>query len=197
MNAVGASSLRGVANFVSPTTVSGSIEDCCATLYELPQTVGNLRAGTLLFAGSYYVNTSMAIEVYTSTDQGQTWNYLGTPVSGGSNTSPGHGLWEPQFEVADDGALVMFWSDRGGDWRNDPENSLQSLKRAAVLGVDIVEMDLKRTKDGQLVLMHDKTLDRTTTGSGPVSDHTLGELQSLTLRAGTHHCDLPGFTRLR
>jgi hypothetical protein len=92
-------------------TISGSIEDCCATLYELPQTVGSLQAGTLLFAGSYYVGTAMAIEVYTSTDQGQTWNYLNTPVAGGSNTSPGHGLWEPQFEVADDGALVMFWSD--------------------------------------------------------------------------------------
>jgi glycerophosphoryl diester phosphodiesterase len=74
-----------------------------------------------------------------------------------------------------------------GDWRNDPENSLQSMKRAADLGVDIVELDLKRTKDGQLVLMHDKKLDRTTTGSGNVSDHTLEELQRLTLRAGTNH----------
>lgn len=82
---------------------------------------------------------------------------------------------------------VFVTAHRGGDWRNDPENSLQSLKRAGTLGVDIVEMDLKRTKDNQLVLMHDKTLDRTTTGSGPVSDQTLDELQHLTLRAGTHH----------
>jgi glycerophosphoryl diester phosphodiesterase len=82
---------------------------------------------------------------------------------------------------------IFVTAHRGGDWRNDPENSLQSLKRAGALGVDIVEMDLKRTKDSQLVLMHDKTLDRTTTGSGPVSEHTLDELQRLTLRAGTHH----------
>jgi glycerophosphoryl diester phosphodiesterase len=82
---------------------------------------------------------------------------------------------------------IFVTAHRGGDWRNDPENSLQSLKRAAALGVDIVEMDLKRTKDGQLILMHDKTLDRTTTGSGPVSEHTLDELKRLTLRAGTHH----------
>ncbi len=79
---------------------------------------------------------------------------------------------------------IYVAAHRGGDWRNDPENSLQSLKRAVALGVDIVEMDLKRTKDGQLVLMHDKTLDRTTTGSGPVSDHTLEELQTFALRAG-------------
>lgn len=82
---------------------------------------------------------------------------------------------------------IFVTAHRGGDWRNDPENSLQSLKRAGALGVDIVEMDLKRTKDGQLVLMHDKTLDRSTTGFGPVSEHTLDELQRLTLRAGTHH----------
>jgi glycerophosphoryl diester phosphodiesterase len=93
---------------------------------------------------------------------------------------------------------VYVTAHRGGDWRNDPENSLQSLKRAAALGVDIIEMDLKRTKDGQLILMHDKTLDRTTTGSGPVSEHTLEELQSLTLRAGTHHptsYKVPTFTQ--
>lgn len=82
---------------------------------------------------------------------------------------------------------IFVTAHRGGDWRNAPENSLQSLKRAGGLGVDIVEMDLKRKKDGQFVLMHDKTLDRTTTGSGPVSEHTLDELQRLTLRAGTHH----------
>jgi glycerophosphoryl diester phosphodiesterase len=55
------------------------------------------------------------------------------------------------------------------------------------MGVDIVEIDLKRTKGGQLVLMHDKTLDRTTTGLGPVSDQTLDDLKRLRLRAGTAH----------
>jgi len=90
--------------------ISSSNENCCGTLFELPQAVGSLPAGTLLFAATYFINTSVAIEAYTSTDQGQTWNYLATPVSGGT-TTPGHGLWEPQFEIANDGALVMFWSD--------------------------------------------------------------------------------------
>lgn len=74
-----------------------------------------------------------------------------------------------------------------GDWRDAPENSVQSLKWAAKLGVDIVEFDLKRTKDRQLVVMHDQTLDRTTTGSGLVADHTLDEIKRLKLRAATGH----------
>ena len=89
-------------------TISGSSEYCCATLFEMPQAVGSLSAGTLLFAATYFVGASRALEVYQSTDQGQTWNYSSTPVSGGDSS---HGLWEPQFSIADDGALVMFWSD--------------------------------------------------------------------------------------
>jgi hypothetical protein len=92
----------------SVPTAAGSSERCCATLYELPQPVGGLAAGTLLFAASYFSGGTPAIEVYTSTDQGATWSYHGTPVLGGDAS---HGLWEPEFEVANDGALVMFWSD--------------------------------------------------------------------------------------
>jgi hypothetical protein len=81
------------------------------TLYELPQTVGSLQAGTLLYAATYYYGSTRntAIEVNTSTDGGQTWNYSSMPVSGAGYV--GHGFWEPQFTVANDGALVMFWSD--------------------------------------------------------------------------------------
>src|ERR1700744_2943350 len=48
-------------------------------------------------------------------------------------------------------------------------------------------MDLKKTKDGQLVVMHDKTLDRTTTGSAAVSNRSLDEVENHNLRAGTDH----------
>ena len=96
-------------NLLGPVpTVSGSTERCCATLYELPQQVGSLTPGTLLFAASYFIGQIPAIEVYTSTDQGASWSYHSTPVQGGDAS---HGLWEPEFEVANDGALVMFWSD--------------------------------------------------------------------------------------
>jgi frataxin-like iron-binding protein CyaY len=81
------------------------------TLYELPQTVGSLPAGTLLYAATYYYGSghNTAIEVNTSTDGGITWNYSSMPVSGAGYA--GDGFWEPQFTVANDGALVMFWSD--------------------------------------------------------------------------------------
>ena len=52
------------------------------------------------------------------------------------------------------------------DWRFAPENSLAAIESSIRLGADVVELDVQKTKDGQLILMHDKTLDRTTTGKG-------------------------------
>lgn len=74
-----------------------------------------------------------------------------------------------------------------GDWRNAPENSIQALNNCITMGVDIVEIDLKKTKDGQLINMHDKTIDRTTTGKGKPEDYTLQEIKQMRLRAGTSH----------
>lgn len=71
-----------------------------------------------------------------------------------------------------------------GDWRNAPENSLQAIQNCMDMGVDMVEIDIHETKDGQLVLMHDKTIDRTTTGKGNVSDWTLDSLKTLFLKDG-------------
>ena len=70
------------------------------------------------------------------------------------------------------------------DWRNFPENSLEAIESAIQMGVDIIELDIKMTKDGHLVLMHDKKLDRTTTGKGLVSDYTLAEVKAMFMRAG-------------
>lgn len=55
------------------------------------------------------------------------------------------------------------------------------------MGVDMVEIDVQETKDGQLVLMHDSKVDRTTTGEGKVSDLTWDYLQTLQLRDGLGH----------
>lgn len=87
------------------------------------------------------------------------------------------------FNPQDNTVLV---ASHRGDWRNACENSLEAIENAIQMGVDIVEVDLARTKDGQLILMHDKKLDRTTTGSGAVSDHTLAEIKALKLRNGCH-----------
>lgn len=74
-----------------------------------------------------------------------------------------------------------------GDWRNAPENSLQAIENCIEMGVDMVEIDIRETKDGKLVLMHDETIDRTTTGTGKVSDVTWDYLQTLQLKDGIGH----------
>ena len=79
--------------------------------------------------------------------------------------------------------IVIVVAHRG-DWRNFPENSLEAIDNAIKMGVDIVELDVKRTKDGELILMHDRTLDRTTTGKGLVSENTLSDIRKLNLRNG-------------
>ena len=78
---------------------------------------------------------------------------------------------------------VMVAAHRG-DWRNAPENSLAAVERAIALGVDIVEIDVRRTRDGEFVLIHDETLDRTTTGSGLVREYDAAALRKLRLRNG-------------
>ena len=71
-----------------------------------------------------------------------------------------------------------------GDWRNFPENSLEAIESAIQMGVDIVELDVHRTADGELVVCHDKTIDRTTNGKGKISELTLDYIRTRNLRAG-------------
>jgi len=67
---------------------------------------------------------------------------------------------------------------------NIPENSIAGIESCIELGgaVDIVEVDPRMTKDGVIVLMHDETIDRTTTGKGKVKDLTYEQLQSYRLK---------------
>lgn len=64
-----------------------------------------------------------------------------------------------------------------------PENSLAALDRCVALGVDMVEIDIRRTADGALVVMHDPTVDRTTNGHGRVSEMSLRQVQALRLKS--------------
>lgn len=76
---------------------------------------------------------------------------------------------------------VLVISHRG-DWRNYPENSIPAIESVIRMGVDIVELDIKLTRDSVLVLCHDKTLNRTTTGKGNVSDYTYDEIRGFRLK---------------
>lgn len=71
-----------------------------------------------------------------------------------------------------------------GDWRNAPENSLRAFQYAVAMGVDMVELDLKKTKDNAIVIMHDETINRTTNGNGKPADYTLQELKNFRLKNG-------------
>lgn len=63
-----------------------------------------------------------------------------------------------------------------------PENSIEALNNAIYFGADLIETDVRLTKDGHIVIMHDYTVDRMTNGTGRVSDLTLEEIKALKLK---------------
>jgi glycerophosphoryl diester phosphodiesterase len=63
-----------------------------------------------------------------------------------------------------------------------PENSLLAIQNAIDLGIEMVEIDIRETKDGELVLMHDASITRTTSGTGNVSSYTLQEIKQFNLK---------------
>ena len=85
---------------------------------------------------------------------------------------------------AQDKPATLLAAHRGGAllW---PENSLLAFRNAVALGADFIEFDVHLSKDGEVVVIHDPTLDRTTTGSGPVKDRTVAELKALRLKDRT------------
>ena len=99
-------------------TPRGTIRDPAAahglatgTLYELPRQVGAMPAGTLLWAasmgGDVTVDRRMVINLWFSTDQGATWQFLSTARKAANSG----GIWEPEFSVDATGRLVMHFSD--------------------------------------------------------------------------------------
>lgn len=65
--------------------------------------------------------------------------------------------------------------------QDTPENSFAGIQKAIDNLIEMIEIDIRQTKDGEFVLMHDATLNRTTNGSGNVSNYTLQELQQFNL----------------
>jgi glycerophosphoryl diester phosphodiesterase len=66
----------------------------------------------------------------------------------------------------------------------EPENTLRSFKRALEVGVNAVEFDVRRTRDGEIVVIHDARVDRTTNGEGSVRELTLKEIKELVTEKG-------------
>ena len=88
----------------------------------------------------------------------------------GSVTAAAQGMIAPLFAAHRGGALL--WA----------ENSLLAFRNALALGADFLELDVHLTRDGEVVVIHDATLERTTTGTGPVRERTLAELGAVRLK---------------
>lgn len=76
---------------------------------------------------------------------------------------------------------VNIWAHKGSSMMN-PENTLLAFRKAAELeGITGIEFDVQLTKDGEIVVIHDEKVDRTTDGTGNVRDYTLNELKQLSI----------------
>jgi len=79
--------------------------------------------------------------------------------------------------------MTRIWAHRGAS-AQAPENTLPAFALAAEQGADGVELDVQMSADGELVVIHDETIDRTSTGSGRVKDLSLAELRRHDYSAG-------------
>lgn len=101
------------------------------------------------------------------------------------------GLHAPPVAAHEAVAAPVVVVAHRGCWLDTAENSLASIEACVALGVHMVELDVRRTRDGVLVLMHDATVDRTTNGRGRVEDLTWSQVSALRLRAGAGGEDAP------
>lgn len=74
---------------------------------------------------------------------------------------------------------IRVVAHRGGVSLGPPENTLPAISRAISVGADLIEVDIRETADGHLILMHDRTVDRTTNGSGAVDQLSFAEVRAL------------------
>lgn len=87
--------------------------------------------------------------------------------------------------------MTKIWGHRGAS-ADAPENTLPAFALALGQGADGFELDVQLTRDDEVVVIHDETLERTTNGTGWVLDHSLAELRRLDASAGR-----PGFRNVR
>ena len=85
----------------------------------------------------------------------------------------------PHLVAQDEAAKRILVIAHRGAHQHAPENSLRAIQTAIEIGCDYVEVDVRTTTDGKLVVMHDSTVDRTTDGTGRVDRLSLAEIRKL------------------
>ena len=96
------------------------------------------------------------------------WALVGLAIVAGSAGAQG----KPTTLLAAHRGGALLW----------PENSLLAFRNAVALGADFIEFDVHLSRDGEVMVIHDPTLDRTTNGQGAVKDRTVAELKTLRLK---------------
>ena len=108
---------------------------------------------------------------------------LQTSCSHSASVPGNHADWVVS-ELHDPSSDKVLVACHRGDWRNWPENSLAAIESVIGMGADIVELDLALTSDSVLVVCHDRTIDRTTSGKGRVCDITYDSIRRCVLKTG-------------
>ena len=123
-------------------------------LYELPQPVGDMPAGTLLLAGlsiDAAHDTSTVIQLYRSHDAGRTWA-LYTSVAEGSGI--GAGIWEPWLMVLPDGRLACYYSD-GTEWKNHSQKLVMKISEDGLHwgeAINVVALEDRLLRPGMITI---------------------------------------------
>lgn len=97
------------------------------------------------------------------------------------------GIWNPLYigidpkDYYEKGDTILVAAHRGSH-SSHPENSISAIKESIKNEIDIVEIDIRQTKDQKLVLLHDSSLDRTTTGTGLLTEYSYDEIQQFNLK---------------
>ncbi|WP_101674456.1 glycerophosphodiester phosphodiesterase family protein [Alloalcanivorax mobilis] len=104
-------------------------------------------------------------------------------ISCGQTLAASAELTARAFRYHGPGAPVLVVAHRA-DWRAAPENSLAAIRSAIDKRIPMVEIDVRMSADGEMVLMHDGSVDRTTNGHGAVSAMTLAQIKALRLKQG-------------
>jgi len=105
------------------------------------------------------------------------WAMAQTPVSAAEKPTPDT-LW-----YTAPASKVIVVAHRGC-WGQVPEVSIAAIKACRPIGADVVELDVRKTRDGVLVLMHDETVDRMTNGTGAITNMSAAEVGALRLKSG-------------
>lgn len=101
----------------------------------------------------------------------------------------------PNAQAAAASGSCVFAAHRGYT-ANHPENSMASFKAGVRQHADYLEMDVQATKDGRFAIMHDETIDRTTTGTGRIINKTWAQLRQARLSDGEHVPSLSSVLRM-